>query len=319
MKFHLAEALQHRWVERPPAGWTASREVALLDRAEARILGYQPKADLMLQHLESSRRVWIELEISRADPVANPVKFGSAHLLKPLPPSDSFVSLVSRDIAAGRANLTAHAVWLLRSSGLRAFQMPLMPELDAKAIKLLNQGKRDLNDLPTTDLGELLEATMPIAAADGAGIYRVTNRLEVFLNIHQWNKDMTDSQSRTAWGCRRVRYFVHDPRSNLFAPSKFAAYTRIPEAAGNEEPPPFNPAMTVRYYSRIPHDTPIFDGRRAWHRIASLGFQVLPAMECPYIIHRHFKAWLAMHSSSIHTDFDESVILVDSGRVQDRL
>jgi hypothetical protein len=315
MKFRLAEALQHRWVERPPAGWTASREVALLDRAEARILGYQPKADLMLQHLESSRRVWIELEISRADPVANPVKFGSAHLLKPLPPSDSFVSLVSRDIAAGRANLTAHAVWLLRSSGLRAFQMPLLPELNGRAIKLLNQGKGDLNDLPTPDLGELLLSTEPVCSSGGSGIYRVTNRLEVFLNIHQWNKDMTDSQSRTAWGRRRVRYFVHDPRSNLFAPSKFAAYTRIPEAAGNEEPPPFNPAMTVRYYSRIPHDTPIFDGRRAWHRIASLGFHVLFPKDCQSIIQRHFKAWLAMHSSSIHTDFDKAAILVNAEHI----
>ncbi len=107
MKFHLAEALQRNWVKLPPTGWTAKREVALLDRAEARILGYQPKVDLMLQHQESSRRVWIELEVSRADPVANPVKFGSAHLIKPLPATDAFVSLVSRDIAVGRANLTA--------------------------------------------------------------------------------------------------------------------------------------------------------------------------------------------------------------------
>lgn len=69
-------------MERPSAGWTASREVALLDRAESRILGYQPKADLMLLYRESSRQVRIELEISRAEPVANPVKIGSAHLLK---------------------------------------------------------------------------------------------------------------------------------------------------------------------------------------------------------------------------------------------
>jgi hypothetical protein len=193
--------------------------------------------------------------------------------------------------------------------------MPLLPELDGKAIKLLNQGKRDLNELPTPDLSELLEATQPVAAADGAGIYRVTNRLEVFLNIHQWNKDMMDSQSRAAWGRRRVRYFVHDSRSHLFAPSKFAAYTRIPEAAGNDEPPPFNPAMNIRYYSRIPHDAPIFDGRKAWQRIASLGFRVLSAKDCQSIIQRHFKAWLAMHSSSIHADFDETAILVNAEHI----
>ena len=128
MKFHLAETLQRRWVEQPPAGWVASREPAGIGPAEARLLGYQPKADLLLREADSGKRVWIELEISRADPAANPVKFGSAHLLSPLPPEDAFVSLVSRDIAGGRANLTAHAVWLLRTGGLRAFQMPLLPE-----------------------------------------------------------------------------------------------------------------------------------------------------------------------------------------------
>ena len=314
MKFHLAETLQRRWMEGPPAGWTASREVALLEPAEARILGYQPKADLMLKHLDSSRRVWIELEISRADPVANPVKFGSAHLIKPLPPTDAFVSLVSRDIAAGRANLTAHAVWLLRSCGLRAFQMPLLPELDGRAIKRFNQGRRDPGEIPTPDLSGLLLSTEPVCRSGGSGIYRVTNRLEILLNIHQWNKDMADADARAAWGRRRVTYFVHDPATNLFAPSKFAAYTRIPETTGNDEPAPFNPAMTVRYYSRIPHDTPVFDGRKAWQRIASLGFRVMPAAECPPAIQRHFKAWLAMHADSILAGFNESTILADASR-----
>ncbi|RPJ35892.1 MAG: hypothetical protein EHM17_00485, partial [Verrucomicrobiaceae bacterium] len=183
------------------------------------LLAYQPKADLLLREADSGRRIWIELEISRADPAANPVKFGSAHFLSPLPPEDAFVSLVSRDIAGGRANLTAHAVWLLRASGLRAFQMQLLPEFDGAEIKRFNQGKRNLSDLPTPDLHDVLDSTRPVAISAGAGIYRVTNHLEVFLNIHQWNKDMVDAAARDDWGRRRVRYFVHDLRSNLFAPS----------------------------------------------------------------------------------------------------
>ena len=79
---------------------------------------------------------------------------------------------------------------------------------------------------------------------------------------------------------------------------------------GHDEPPPFNPAMTVRYYSRIPHDTPVFDGRKAWQRIASLGFRNVPVRECAPSIQRHFKAWLEMYRDTVHTDLDEAQILV---------
>jgi hypothetical protein len=311
MKFHLAETLQRWWVESPPTGWTASREVGVISAGEARMLGYQPKADLMLQNASTRQRVWIELEVSRADPAANHMKFGSAHLLNPLPTSDAFVSLVSRHIATGRSNLAAHATWLLRANGLRAFQMPLLPELDALTIKRLNQGEVSLDKLPTPDLGEILLATEPDGSSDGSGIYRVTNRLEVILNIHQWNKDMAEADARAAWGRRRVRYFVHDRSSNLFAPSKFAAYTRIPKAPAADEPLPYNPAMTMRAYSKVPHDTPIFDGRKAWQRISSLGFEVTQARDCPLRVQGYFRSWLAIHKDTLHSSFDEAEILIE--------
>lgn len=316
MKFFIAEALQRRWVENPPAGWAASREVGVISRTESRMLGYQPKADLMLQNAMTRQRIWIELEVSRADPAANHMKFGSAHLLNPLPASDAFISLVSRDIATGRSNLAAHATWLLRANGLRAFQMTLLPELDALTIKRLNQGEVSLDKLPTPDLGEILLATEPVGSSDGSGIYRVTNRLEVILNIHQWNKDMSSEDARAAWGYRRVRYFVHDPHSNLFAPSKFAAYTRMPKALSPDEPLPYNPAMTVRAYSKIPHDTPIFDGRKAWQKISSLGFQVTKASNCPARVQEHFRSWLGRYQFALHADFNEAEILVDPMRAR---
>ena len=311
MKFHLAETLQRRWVESPPVGWTAMREVGVISAGEARMLGYQPKADLMFQNTSTRQRVWIELEVSRADPAANHMKFGSAHLLNPLPTSDAFVSLVSRHIATGRSNLAAHATWLLRANGLRAFQMPLLPELDALTIKRLNQGEVSLDKLPTPDLGEILLATEPDGSSDGSGIYRVTNRLEVILNIHQWNKDMAEADSRAAWGRRRVLYFVHDSSSNLFAPSKFAAYTRIPKMPSSDEPLPYNPAMTIRAYSKVPHETPIFDGRKAWQRISSLGFEVTQARDCPPRVQGHFRSWLAIHKDTLHSSYDEAEILIE--------
>jgi hypothetical protein len=313
MKFHIAETLQRRWMEQPPAGWVASREESLIGRDEARVLGYQPKADLLLKKVDSNHRVWIELEVSRADPAANQVKFGSAHLLNPLPATDAFISLVSRHVATGRSNLAAHATWLLRASGLRAFQMVLLPQLDSDIIAQFNQGKRQIHELPIPDLGEILRATEAVGSADGSGIYRVTNRLEVTLNIHQWNKDMADEQARAAWGRRRIRYFVYDGSSGLFAPSKFAAYTRIPEECTRDEPLPYNPAMTVRAYSKIPQDHSIFDGRIAWQKISSLGFQVKKASECTTLIQKHFHTWVGRHAELLDVNFKHAEILSEPG------
>lgn len=311
MKFCLAETLQKRWEKDPPPGWIAKREVAVITAAGARILGYQPKADLLLCSKDSNQRIWIELEVSRADPAANHIKFGSAHMLDPLPSSDAFVSLVSQHVSLGRTNLAAHATWLLRANGLRAFQIPLLPQLDASTIQQFNQGRLSLDTLPTPDLGEILLATEPIGSSEGSGIYRVTNRLEVILNIHQWNKDMSYEDARTAWGSRRARYFVHDRSSNLFAPSKFAAYTRIPMINAPDEPLPYNPAMTVRAYSKIPHDNPIFDGRKAWKNISSLGFEVKRASKCPKVIQDHFRSWLGLHAALLDVDFRQAEILVE--------
>jgi len=55
MKFFIAKALQQRWVEHPPAGWIALQEVGLISNTESRMLGYEPKADL-LQHDPTASR-----------------------------------------------------------------------------------------------------------------------------------------------------------------------------------------------------------------------------------------------------------------------
>ena len=50
----------------------------------------------------STRRLWIEFEISRADPAANHAKFATAHLFRPWGPSDAFVSMISAHVARAR-------------------------------------------------------------------------------------------------------------------------------------------------------------------------------------------------------------------------
>jgi hypothetical protein len=69
------------------------------------LLGYAPQADVVLQEVATGRRVWVELEVSRADPVANHAKFATAHLVSPMPAGDAFVSMVSRHVVRGRSNL----------------------------------------------------------------------------------------------------------------------------------------------------------------------------------------------------------------------
>lgn len=72
---------------------------------------------------------------------------------------------------------------------------------------------------------------------------------------------------------------------------------------------PFNPAMTVKAYAAIPHDTPIFDGRKAWQKISSLGFKVAKAADCPAPIQAHFRTWLTLYRTTILADFNKAEIL----------
>jgi hypothetical protein len=50
---------------------------------------------------DRSRRIWVEFEVSRADPVANRAKFATSRFLEPEGSDDTFVSMASRHIAPG--------------------------------------------------------------------------------------------------------------------------------------------------------------------------------------------------------------------------
>jgi len=118
----LARHIQDRFVAACPPGWTCEAEAAVIQPATETLLGYAPRADLLLTQPEQGRRVWVELEISRADPVANHAKFATSHLAEPFPAGDTFVSMVSRHVVRGRRNLASHTIALMRMAGMRAFQ-----------------------------------------------------------------------------------------------------------------------------------------------------------------------------------------------------
>ncbi len=78
----LASFLQEAFAQQPPLGWSCRREMRVLSSDLEQLLGYSPRADVCLETNDASHRIWIEFEISRADPVANHVKFATAHLFK---------------------------------------------------------------------------------------------------------------------------------------------------------------------------------------------------------------------------------------------
>jgi hypothetical protein len=53
------------------------------------------------------RRIWVEFEVSRADPVANRAKFATAHLFQSQPAADTFLAMVRPHVDRGRRNLAA--------------------------------------------------------------------------------------------------------------------------------------------------------------------------------------------------------------------
>jgi hypothetical protein len=309
MKFGLAAELQRRLIESPPPGWTARKEAGLLTPELTQVLGYRPSVDLLLESESTPDRIWIEFEISRADPVANHTKFASAHLIDPLPISDAFVSLVSNDVSLGRANLAAHAVFLLRIAGLRAFQMPLFPNLNSQCIKNLNQGLTGFDSLPDHQIREVIELTRPLGRpkATGTEIYYATNRLEVILNLHQWNREIANPELRTQWGKRNVRYLVADSDSGLFAPSKFCAYTRMPLSSKIEESQ--TPTMTIPFYRTIEQSNSIFDGQKARLRLERLGFDAVRLSDAPTRVIKAFSKWQIRHQTSLNLDKGECVLL----------
>ena len=133
----LTTYLQRKFIEHCPDQWTCVAEQDLLSEELSDLLSFQSRADVLLSQ-DGTRRIWIEFEISRADPVANHAKFGTAHLFEPKTSENVFVSMVSSHVTRGRHNLAASSIFLLRHIGIEAFQTMLLPQKPADAIKTLN-------------------------------------------------------------------------------------------------------------------------------------------------------------------------------------
>lgn len=311
----LARHLQDVFIRDCPPGWACSPEVSVVTKEMERWLGYAPQADVMLQEVKTGRRVWVELEISRADPVANHAKFATAHLFQPMPPQDTFVSMVSRHVDRGRSNLAAHTIALMRTIGIRAFQTTLLPSVERDEIKRLNHLTPDRLREEAPVFGGELKRVLSVSGAVGrvleSDIHFAANAVEVLYNVQRWNQDMAQPGLSERWGQRRVRYFVHDPRTDLFAPSKFAAYLRlpvIPQQAWLQDRS--LTGMSIASYTEIDYQHPLFDGRRAWQHLENQLLMVAkPLAEFPSADVESFWRWAEKLKRSISVDAKGAVIL----------
>lgn len=160
----LTSYLQQEFIQQSPPGWVCHRERGLLNKRLEDFLGYASRVDVLLERQDVSRRLWIEFEISRADPVANHAKFATAHLFEPQLKTDSFISMVSPHVTRGRRNLAANTILLMRRIGMSAFQTVLFPQMSKEEIQRLNH--LDLTSIKNTGLAVKSEIERAISVSE---------------------------------------------------------------------------------------------------------------------------------------------------------
>jgi hypothetical protein len=302
----LTRFLQREFSRRTPAGWVCRPELKLLPPDLERLLGYSSRVDVLFERKEPERRLWIEFEVSRADPVANHAKFVTSHLFQHQLDRDCFISMVSPHVTKGRRNLAANTISVMRQVGMEAYQTLLFPHLSPGEIKRLNH--LDLAQLDHQGLDVTREVERAIAISESVltmsdcEIHLASDLLVVFLNQRRWNQDLSTEDGKKLWGRRTVTYFAHEPETGLFAPSKFCAYSAVPlrsRVALTEQAAPAQGIMTVEHYSRLNDGTHLLDGHRAVaHLTAQLGMVVRQPDEAPDVAAR-FREWVVRFADYI--------------------
>lgn len=310
----LQRAFQHHSARR---GWACSIEAPLIDADAARRLGFNPKVDVLLSRVDDARRIWVEFEVSRADPVANQAKFASAAFFEGCGAGDAFVSMASRHIAPGRKALMATTAMFMRSVGIPAFQVDLLPDKDGPTIRTLNGAPPETLADAALDVGAELDRVIAIADARLVSgwhrIHMADNAFTVSANVRTWNAEVADLVLARTWAKRRVRFIAFDPASRLFAPSKFCAY--VPATTGAvegrsfltvREPPG---GMTSELYFSLGEQDPRFDGHIARsHLERQLRYRVMHASDLSEEMAEAFRRWAGMRAGTITVTRDAVVL-----------
>lgn len=311
----LTSFLQQEFLRRSPPPWRCQPEIPLLPSELTTLLGYSPRADVVLTNPATKSRVWVEFEVSRADPVANHAKFATAHLFLPQTPADHFVAMVSPHIDRGRRNLAAGTIRLMRRVGMSAFQTTLLPLFPPAEIKRLNHLPVKSLEGEAINVSEEVERVLAIVTPVGQwgrlNVHYAGDLLDVLMNLRGWNDDLGTPAGNKAWGKRVVTYFAYDPVSRLFAPSKFCAYTPIlPSIGSSGELSPHWYRMTTAAYSDLNDGTHVMDGQRAWrHLTVGLGMRALTRSAAGRLT-EDFTRWHDGHSAAVAIRGEEPTFLL---------
>lgn len=298
----LTRFLQDRFAEACPPGWSCRPEVDVLDERWQRALGYSARADVVLTRDDGRRRLWIEFEVSRADPVANHAKFATSHLFQPQPITDTFIAMVSSHVTRGRRNLAANTILLMRRVGMRAFQTMLLPRYSPDEIKRLNH--LSVEDLFSQSIDIEAEISRAMLISDSLSttgtieLHYAGDLQEVFGNCQRWNDEIATPSGKALWGKRTIKYFVFDRITKQFAPSKFCAYINaIPledtACIANHQ------LMSMPLYTSLDESEPKFDGHLAQTYLQSqLNMQLVTPNESPNVA-MEFATWQTNHTNQI--------------------
>jgi hypothetical protein len=310
----LTVYLQEEFARKCPLGWNCRTEVRLLSPELESFLGYASRVDVLLERDVPEKRLWIEFEVSRADPVANHAKFATAHVFRPQSPTDIFVAMVSSHITRGRRNLASVTIALMRLIGMSAFQTVLLPGLSPAEVKQLNHlSKPEIKsaNLPVDqDIERAMAVTESLGSMSATDVYFAGDLLLVFLNLRRWNSVLGTEVGKKAWGRRTVTYFVYEAESGLFAPTKYCAYSLIPSAASAGTGTASLGIMTVDGYTMLNDGTHALDGHAAVrHLVDRLGMVLRKGSEDLAML-ASFDRWLEGFSGSIHVHPAGPVFLV---------
>jgi hypothetical protein len=321
----LAKSLQHQFSEHCPAGWRCHREGPVLSPELERHMGYAPRADVLLERTAGNRRLWIEFEVSRADPVANHAEFATSHLFQPQLDGDVFVAMVSAHVSRGRRILVAHTILLMRHLGMSAFETVLLPHLTGEAIKHLNH--LEIGSLASQQLSVVeeieraLAVSEPIGQAAGHRIFYAGDWLDVWTNVFRWNNSLLVDEMRLIWGQRTIKYFIFDPGTELFAPSKICAFLQVPasglkanrvgEEAGRwSAGSSLAMGMTVPFYVQLDERETRFYGAIARHHlITRLAMRLCTPGDGPEVA-QCFSEWISRWDSCVRVHPQRPVFLL---------
>lgn len=221
--------------------------------------------------------------------------------------------MVSSHVTRGRRNLAANTIQLMRRVGMRAFQTMLLPTMSPDEIKRLNH-------LPMSDLlnssidteAELSRALLVSNAVSSGKDYELHyagDLFDVFSNVQRWNTELATDRGKELWGKRTIKYFVLDPDTNQFAPSKFCAYINATSQAVQRSEPNHQ-LMTLPLYTSLDESEPKFDGNLAQtHLQRQLSMRVTTAEEAPHIS-QAFRNWQELNTHHIRINPSGPLFLV---------